>query len=164
MITRLVDRVLYPWALRVMEARTPDYVIGDPAHPYMRRWWAIPRNRLFNIYLHEVLRSDDDRALHDHPWVNASILLGGGYVEHQIDAGGIERRHHRGAGSIVVRRGRCAHRLEVLPGCRAVSLFITGPRLREWGFHCTKAGWVHWKDFTGGKNGELVGRGCGEAE
>jgi hypothetical protein len=51
--------------------------------------------------------------------------------------------------------------LEILPGERAVSLFMTGPKVREWGFACPK-GWVHWRDFTGGENGELVGRGCGE--
>ncbi|MEG3153023.1 hypothetical protein U1769_24280 [Sphingomonas sp. ZT3P38] len=164
MIRILAERVLHPWAERAMARRVPDYVIGEPTNPYMRRWWVIPRNRVFNIYLHEVLRSDDDRALHDHPWVNVSFLIGGGYVEHQIEAGGIERRYHRLPGSIVVRRGRCAHRLEIPSGGRAISLFITGPRLREWGFHCAKAGWVHWRDFTGGKNGELIGRGCGEAE
>jgi hypothetical protein len=160
----IAERVLYPWALRTMERREPSYVIGDPDRPYLRRWWIISPNRLFNIYLHEVLRSDDDRALHDHPWINASVLLGGGYIEHQIEAGGIERRFYRGVGSIVVRRGSCAHRLEIPNDGRAVSLFITGPKVRSWGFHCPRAGWVHWRDFTGGKNGELIGRGCGETE
>ena len=27
------------------------------------------------------------------------------------------------------------------------SLFITGPVIREWGFHCPN-GWRHWKQFT----------------
>lgn len=36
-------------------------------------------------------RSDDDRALHDHPWVNMSILLEGTYTEHTIAQGGV---HH----------------------------------------------------------------------
>ena len=26
------------------------------------------RNKIFNIYLHQIIRSDDDRALHDHPY------------------------------------------------------------------------------------------------
>ena len=33
------------------------------------------------MYLHLFLRDDDDRALHDHPWDNASFLLTEGYVE-----------------------------------------------------------------------------------
>jgi hypothetical protein len=63
--------------------REPDFVIGadSPGGPYMRRWWIIPRNRFLNIYLHQILRDDDDRALHDHPWWNVSIILRGGYFE-----------------------------------------------------------------------------------
>lgn len=151
------------WAQTAM-LRQPDFVIGDAESPYLLRWWVIPRNRWFNIYLHEVLRSDDDRALHDHPWVNCSILLAGGYDEHRIRAGGIEERLRREAGSTVIRMPGAAHRLEVTPGEAAVSLFITGPVWRHWGFHCPQAGWRHWKDFTGGANGELVGRGCGEMD
>src|ERR1700710_2371105 len=63
-------------------ARKPDVLIGKQDDTYMRRWWVIPRNRWFNIYLHHFLRSDDDRALHDHPWCNLSILLSGSYLEH----------------------------------------------------------------------------------
>lgn len=48
-------------------------------------------------------------------------------------------------------------------GARAVSLFIAGPKVREWGFHCPN-GWVHWREFTAGDRGELVGRGCGEID
>lgn len=143
------------WALRHM-LLPPDFVIGPPDDPYLRRWWLIPRNEGCNVYLHEILRSDDDRALHDHPWPNTSMLLDGRYVEHTPDGSTL-----REAGWIGSRQAGDAHRLEILPGERAVSLFITGPKVREWGFLCPK-GWVHWRDFTGGENGELVGRGCGE--
>ena len=59
--------------------RAPDFQIGGSVNPYCNRWWVIPRNRWFNIYLHEFVRDDDDRALHDHPWWNISIVLRGGY-------------------------------------------------------------------------------------
>lgn len=144
------------WAAHIME-RAPDFVIGPPDAPYLRRWWVVPRNQGCNVYLHEILPSDDDRALHDHPWPNTSMLLAGRYVEHTPG----EKATIREAGSIVSREASDAHRLEILPGERAVSLFITGPKSREWGFWCPK-GWVHWRDFTAGDNGELVGRGCGE--
>jgi hypothetical protein len=145
------------WAATLME-REPDFVIGPKDDPYLRRWWIIPRNEGCNVYLHEILRSDDDRALHDHPWANTSMLLDGRYVEHT--GGGSVLRE---AGSIVSRQASDSHRLEILPGERAVSLFMTGPKVREWGFWCPN-GWVHWRDFTAGDNGELVGRGCGEHE
>ncbi|WP_226998586.1 hypothetical protein [Tardibacter chloracetimidivorans] len=143
-----------------MTSRLPDLVIGDPARPYLKRWYVIPRNPLFNIYLHQVLRSDDDRALHDHPWWNVSWLLAGEYVEHTIDAGGIHHRRLRTGGDFKFRSARSPHRLEIRPGTSALTLFITGPRIREWGFHCPDAGWRHWRDFTAGANGEVVGKGC----
>lgn len=143
------------WAHALM-SRAPDFVIGERSAPYLRRWWVIPRNEACNVYLHEILRSDDDRALHDHPWANTSMLLDGRYVEHTPDGSFM-----REAGWVGAREAGALHRLEILPGERAVSLFLTGPKVREWGFQCAK-GWVHWRDFTGGANGELVGRGCGE--
>lgn len=141
------------WARATMQRR-PDFVIGEPA--YMRRWWIVPRNERQNVYLHEILRDDDDRALHDHPWWNTSYVLIGRYRE--ITPHGTFIRE---AGDIVHREANALHRLELIDSTPAVSLFFTGPKVREWGFACPK-GWVHWQDFTGGVNGELVGRGCGE--
>ena len=62
--------------------RPPDYLIGADGSVYLERWWLIPCNRIMNIYLHHFLRSDDYRALHDHPWCNLSLLLSGSYIEH----------------------------------------------------------------------------------
>lgn len=139
--------------------REPDFVIGDKAAPYLRRWFVIPRNRFLNIYLHNILRSDDDRALHDHPWASCSIILKGGYLEHMP-----ERVKWRTPGSITFRRASAAHRLVIVgPGCW--TLFITGPRIRQWGFHCPQ-GWRHWREFigvpTGEARGDERGIGCGE--
>lgn len=139
------------WA-RAQMVRTPDFVIGLPA--YLRRWWIVPRNEQQNVYLHEILRDDDDRALHDHPWQNTSWVLIGGYRE--VTPNGVFLRE---AGSIVHRKATDSHRLELIDGQPCVSLFFTGPKVRDWGFHCPK-GWVPWQEFTAGDNGELVGRGC----
>jgi hypothetical protein len=38
--------------------------------------------RFGGVKLHHILRSDDDRDLHDHPWSFLSIVLKGGYWEH----------------------------------------------------------------------------------
>src|SRR5690242_14714107 len=84
------------WRLkRIPDRRPPDVIIGGRDRPYMLRWFVIPRNRFFNIYLHHFHRSDDDRALHDHPWLNLSIILQGEYVEHTIEAGGVNVRTRR---------------------------------------------------------------------
>lgn len=145
---------LEKWADELMASREPDFIIGDN---YMRRWWVIPRNRMFNLYLHEINKSDDDRAFHDHPWVNTSFLIRGSYIEHTP-----EGRFVRRAGDMIERPANALHRLEVVDNARVISLFSTGPIIRQWGFDCPQ-GWRHWKDFThtDGKT-STTGRGCGE--
>lgn len=140
--------------------RAPDFLIGGEEQPYVRRWWIIPRNRLANMYLHHFCRSDDDRALHDHPWWNVSILLRGAYTEHTIAAGGINRRIRYSVGAIKIRGAKNAHRIELTDG-ECWTLFLTGPVLRSWGFHCPH-GWRHWRDFVDQRDHGSVGRGCGE--
>ena len=141
---------LQEWAAGIM-ARAPDFIIGDN---YLRRWWVVPRNRLQNVYLHEILGSDDDRALHDHPWDNVSVLIDGSYIEHNPEGSFL-----REVGSVISRKATDSHRLEIPDGGRAVSLFFTGPIVREWGFHC-QHGWRHWKEFVDTRNSGAVGRGC----
>lgn len=147
--------------------REPDFIIGGADNPYMRRWWVIPRNRLFNVYLHNILRDDDDRALHDHPWANCSIPLRAGFLE-VVPNGSPETEWQRVVRRYpfvpVLRRSVAAHRLvlrrdaygRVIP---AWSLFITGPKVRSWGFWCP-FGWRHWKDFVAADDKGAVGRGC----
>lgn len=145
--------------IQFFEAHEPDFVIGGKERPYLLRWWVIPRNPFFNIYLHKFLRSDDDRALHDHPWMNLSILLRGYYIEHTIDAGGINHKAVRYAGDWKFRwSGKMAHRVEVDKPCW--TLFITGPVYREWGFHCPEKGWVPWQRFTNSRDKGDIGAGC----
>ncbi len=136
--------------------RPPDFVIGHVSNPYLLRWWLIPRNPWFNVYLHCILRDDDDRALHDHPWWNVSVILRGGYFEIMP-----QETLWRGKGHVVFRRPTASHRLVLAkaPGADVCwSLFFTGPRIREWGFHCPK-GWVHC--FTHPADKGQIGRGCG---
>jgi hypothetical protein len=140
--------------------KPPDLLIGSPGMSYLRRWHVIPRNPLCNIYLHQFLRSDDDRALHDHPWSNVTWVLEGLYKEHTATGA-----HWRMAGDVVARRAKTAHRIElsVDPASRIAlpcwTLFVTGPRLRDWGFHCPN-GWRHWRVFTQSGDPGRIGRGC----
>lgn len=152
----MIRAAILRWAL----ARKPDVVIGGAERPYLRRHWLLPRNRFFNIYVHQFLRSDDDRALHDHPWLfNASWLIDGQYLEHTIAAGGISVRTPRAAGAFKLRWGPAPHRVELTDGpCWTV--FMTGPVVRDWGFHCQHNGWVHWRLFTAADDPGAVGKGC----
>lgn len=138
--------------------RPPDFIIGEVSAPYLKRWWAIPRNKWFNIYWHEILKGDDDRARHDHPWWNLSIILRGGYWEDTPTG-----TKWRGAGAFILRPATALHILRLEPGQKksTISLFITGPIIREWGFACPK-GWRHWKDFVAGGEKGKVGKGCND--
>ena len=146
------------WFEMVAARRRPDFVIGGEDSPYLVRWWLIPRNRFFNIYLHRFLRSDDDRALHDHPWVNCSYLLQGEYTEWTIEAGGVHYSRVLKSGQVRFRGPRFAHRVE-LHAAPCWTLFITGPVVRVWGFHCP-AGWRPWHIFVSDRDNGAVGRGC----
>ena len=149
--------------------RPPDFVIGsgeEGSKPYMSRWWVIPRNKHFNVYLHHFTHSDDDRALHDHPWWNISVLLFGRYLEHtptEIIA--------RQAPAIAWRPATALHRIELYPATgvdrigeeeEVWTLFITGPKIRDWGFACPK-GWKPWQEFVSMKDKGSIGPGCGDA-
>ena len=129
--------------------RSPDKIIGGD---YLWRWYLIPHNRIFNIYLHRFGRSDDDRALHDHPWYSMSILLKGEMIEHSFK--GIR---HIPRWLPIFRTAKFAHRLELVKG-PVWTLFITGPNIRSWGFYCPQ-GWRHWQKFTS-DDGNEVGLGC----
>lgn len=143
---------LEAWADDLMASRPPDFIIGEN---YLRRWYVVPRNKYNNVYLHEINESDDDRALHDHPWENESIIIRGSYIEHTPTASFVRK-----AGQVISRKATALHRLEILPEERGViSLFTTGPIIREWGFQCPQ-GWRHWKEFTAARNKGEIGKGC----
>lgn len=150
---------LAKWLLpRLIRGRDPDTVIGTP--PYLLRWYLIPRNRFLNIYLHRFLRDDDDRAMHDHPWPSVSLALAGKMRELFI-RNGLECSRNVVSGDLIWRKATHTHRMVILHG-PAWTLFVTGPRIRSWGFHCPN-GWRHWREFTKpGPNGrsQNVGKGC----
>ena len=143
--------------------RNPDQIIGDR---YLLRWFLIPKNKWFNIYLHKFESSDDDRALHDHPWWSVSFLLKGiiSEVYYEDKELGKEFKDKKPKQQFAwrfipfFRRARYAHRVVLHSDC-AWTLFITGPKSREWGFYCPK-GWIHWELFCD-ETGDKRGPGCG---
>lgn len=152
---RLWTRLL-AWAMAYIARRPPDFKIGPPDDPQLERWFVIPRNRAFNIYLHRFNRSDDGRALHDHPWINCSLPLSPwGYVEETRDC-----PQRRTAGRLTFRLPTTPHRVVLPDGRPTLSLFFTGPVVRVWGFHCPR-GWVPWQEFVAVyPRGNSTGRGC----
>jgi len=122
------------------------YITGLDGSDYLIRRYLLPRNNFLNIYLHKFLGSDDDRALHDHPWYSVSVVLKGELIEH------LPRNRLRviRTGMVSFRSPLLQHRIELPTGQEATTLFITGPVVRKWGFACPK-GWVAWDQY--GKDG-----------
>lgn len=125
------------------ENKKPDFVItGKGNTPYLYRWWVIPRNKLFNIYLHKVV-ADDERHFHDHPWNSLGFILEGSYVEyipyHQPKNRELLDDAFRcnllEQGKYQYRDTNYSHYLIQFSTIPVWSLFFTGPKKRTWGFY-----------------------------
>lgn len=114
---------------------------------YLRRWslW-LPFG--ISLKIHEIVRTDDDRCEHDHPWWFIRFILWGGYTE-QINGKFIERKPWRpwAFWRIYPCLPSFRHRITYLPRGSNWSFVICGKNTGRWGFY-TKKGWVAWKKFT----------------
>lgn len=121
----------------------PDHMIGRNDEPYLRRWYMARNAQQGSIYLHQFLIGDESPHLHDHPWDWTALILDGRYREHR--PGGYAEH---GPGDVIgPRQAEDLHRIELIQG-PVWTLFLTGPRRREWGFQ-TEAGWVPWQEYLG---------------
>ena len=120
--------------------------------PYLVRYYLLSTRWLerwfpklsYHLVLHNTLKSDVD-GLHDHPWNWASRILSGGYWENTPE-GRFWRCRTEGWRS---RKGEDFHRLELDDRIsdETWSLFLMGPRYKEWGFINKHGKWVQWKEY-----------------
>lgn len=152
--SRVVPRVIYDRA-----GKTPylsrHYLLGAP---YMKdgsvaidRFGNPKENAIFppgwGLYLHRFHRSDDDVALHNHPWEwSLSLILAGGYSEERRYGERVERRDVR-PGRIIRINREDFHRVDLFEK-DSWSLFLAGPKTASWGFwdRHTKEFWP-WREF-----------------
>lgn len=135
-----------------MQADTPrkrfyKQVIKDisRAKDYMIRWNLTLPFGLGTIKLHNILRADNDRCHHNHPWWFVRLVLWGGYEEVY---GEDNRTQILRPGSITYCPVEFRHRItRLLNGKSSWSLVITGPRVQSWGFF-TRLGFQPWKTFV----------------
>jgi hypothetical protein len=137
-IDRLLMRIAhFLWRkLRPKRKENPYYfvienAVGDPYLVRYKLFWC----PWFKIFLHHILRSDEDADCHCHPWNFVSIILWEGYLE--VLSGDVIRWIR--PGNVVRHRATDAHRL-ILSRPAWTLVFVTGKK-RKWGFH-TKDGWV----------------------
>ena len=159
---------------------------ADGTQMYMGRWW------LFNPYsrqthkpalwwcprsfrIHHIMRPDEDRDLHDHPWNARTIILRGWYTEQRpagaewkkaVLAGMVSKPAQKWVDWVMndacewIKRdqGDTAslnhgeyHRIaQVSPG-GVITLFITSKWRGDWGFLVNGVK-VPWRTYTGTDN------------
>lgn len=154
-------RLLLAWT-RLLSA--PRVFYGrDEQDKYLERFYLIsdrpaesdeeaaPRERYFNLFLHHFLRSDDDGALHSHPWSWAvSLVLVGGYREERRVGDSVVSRIVK-PWSLNFLRGSDYHRVDLLEE-DAWTLFLVGPKVSTWFFwdRCTRMR-AQWRRFINAK-------------
>lgn len=144
-----------------------DIVIDNEL--YLRRWFVTPRTWAKRLFLHCILRADEQRHLHDHPWDFASLMLKGGYREKMASTSpflvlssvspfpechaskaaleSIQFRVVR-PGQIVRNKAEHAHAVAPLNG-PVWTLVQTGQARRNWGFFVEGGQWVDWREYLG---------------
>lgn len=118
-----------------------EVIVDSDGNDYLRRWKLI-QTPWFGIFIHNILRSDTDRDLHDHPWNFTTIILRGEYHE---EVNGIRNVKIRKAPCIIRHKAEDSHRVTIIKP--VWSLFIIGPKRRQWGF-LTNEGWVHHQEYN----------------
>ena len=121
--------------------------------PYLERYYLFLKERErfpFNVFLHKFLKSDPD-DVHDHPWPYATLILKGGYWEwipifDSVGRKTGEIQHWRSPGHFRICSATSYHRIELDPNITAWTLFMPGPKQREWGF-LVKNNWVQWQEY-----------------
>ena len=122
--------------------------------PYLERYYLFLKDRgdnfPFNIFLHKFLKSDTD-DLHDHPWPYVTIILKGGYYEWTpvYDANGkflTEVCKWCGPGHMRKCSANSLHRIELDENVTCWTLFMPGPKQREWGFLKNNK-WIQWEEY-----------------
>ena len=121
--------------------------------PYLERYYLFLREREqfpFNVFLHKFLKSDPD-DVHDHPWPYATLILKGGYWEWipHFDTVGRKTGEYqawRGPGHFRISKANSFHRIELDPNITAWTLFMPGPKQRDWGF-LVRNKWVQWEQY-----------------
>lgn len=159
---------------------------ADGTEMYMGRWW------LFNPYsrethkaalwwcpwsfrIHHIMRHDEDRDLHDHPWNARTIILRGWYTEQR--PAGAEWKKAVMAGMVSnpeqkwvdwVMKDACEwikrdqgdtaslnhgeyHRIDQVSPGGVITLFITSKWRGDWGFLVNGVK-VPWRTYTGTDN------------
>ena len=98
----------------------------DKAKPWMNRYYVLFRHRPkwfpFNIIIHEMLDNDHGEGVHNHLCPYITVVLKEGYWETLKNG-----KHWRPPGYVGFRSADNLHRVDLEPGTKPLTLFISGP-------------------------------------
>ena len=135
-------------------------IVNCERQPYLHRWYLF-RTRRVACFIHKFIRSDEDRALHDHPWDFLVIPIWRGYIEHSdrpITPPWFRANPMHPDNRVAVirriwplisarfRRGEYRHRVELVGGRPAWSIFFRFSERRTWGFW-PREGFTDWNKW-----------------
>lgn len=130
---------------------------------YMGRWWLFnayedadgnrPRRNFLmrmlpSIRVHHILREDEGRDMHDHPWNARTFILRGWYFEDREGSEGRVLRSWRIPGDTAKLRFGEFHRITAVSRGGVWTLFITWRYRGEWGFK-VDGHKVPWRKYLG---------------
>lgn len=184
LVAKLLARPAVAAWLIVRAQRTPYQHImsADGNEMYMGRWW------LFNPYsrethkpalwwcpwsfrVHHIMRPDEDRDLHDHPWNARTVILRGSYTEERLEPAGIAdiakpgplmwveelddlfkvSMRTRNPGDTARLNHGEYHRIDQISPGGVYTLFITSKWRGDWGFLVNGVK-VPWRTYTNSDN------------
>jgi hypothetical protein len=169
-VARFLARpAIVEWLIRRAQRTPYTHITGPDGTMYMERYWLFnpyPANSSGNrpwwqfpisIRLHRIMREDDDRHLHDHPWNARTFILRGYYHEIRPYAGPLPMPglpaptfdfHARSAGETMQLRYGEYHRIVTVSRDGVWTLFVTGRYQGTWGFLVDGVK-VQWRRYLG---------------
>lgn len=157
----LAHPAIVDWLIR-RAMRTPfTHIKGPNGEMYMERYWLFnpypesssQRRRWqfpISIRLHHIMRADEDRHLHDHPWNARTFILRGWYTEVRPseDPDYTVQGFLRFEGDTVALKFGEYHRITAVSPGGVWTLFVTGKYRGTWGFLVDGVK-VQWRKYLG---------------
>jgi hypothetical protein len=164
LIAKLVAKPSMTARLIERAKRTPYSHLTKDGGVYMERYWLFNpypvssenqsrlRAMLPSIRLHRIMRPDNERHMHDHPWNARTIILRGWYVEVRREETGpyriVDAMHLRQAGDTARIDFGQYHRINEISEGGVWTMFITWKYRGTWGF-LVNGKKVPWRTYLG---------------
>lgn len=149
MLEDLIDR--FCWKL-VKKFPDRTRVIKNYGEEYLLRFYIKHNGFLPGLYLHRFFRGDQDRELHNHPWIwSFSFIITGGYYEERLTRKGIVLKHKK-PGQFNLLSGGTFHRVGLVDKQKgAWTFFCSGREIKDWGFLVEDGGFIPHKEYLNEK-------------